>query len=206
MAERRIEHAAGAVLARPGQREVGGLELRELRLRQRARGCRCRRIEVHEDVEVTARERVDRRGARAPEQVELLDEGERVGEALHRDVVRILDADRARQVVAAVVDEAGTDEVPVLRPRVEAVGGAVEADEALAAGDEGEERWPQRVVGRQVAAREEDERIVRGERRGVEPGRIGAQVHGERAAAAWRDRRHRGAGVDPATGGCVRPG
>ena len=140
VAEGRIEHAAGAVLARPGQREVGRLELRELRLRHRARGFRCRRIEVHEDVQITARERVDRRGAGTPEQVELLGERERVAEALHRHVARILDADRARQVLAAVVDEAGADEVAVLRPRVEAVGAAVEADEALAAGDEGEQR------------------------------------------------------------------
>ena len=198
MAEGRIEHAAGAVLARPGQREIGRLELRERRRQgRRASGRRCRRVEVHQHVEVAARERDARVHGRSAEQVELLGERERVAEALHRDVVRILDADRARQVLAAVVEEAGADEVAVLRPRVEAVGGAVEGDEALAAGDERQERGPQRMVGRQIAAREEDERMVRGERRGVEPGGIGAQVHGERAAARLRHRGHRGACVHP---------
>jgi hypothetical protein len=119
-------------------------------------------------------------------------------------VARILDADRPGLVLAAMVDEAPADEGPVLRPRVEAVGGAVEADEALAVGDEIEERLPQRRGGGQVAAGEEHQRVVLREEGRGEGRRIGVPVDGKGAAAGSRDGLHRRGGVG-ARGMVVRP-
>ena len=73
----------------------------------------------------------------------------------------------------------------------------MEADEALAAGDEGEEGRPQRMVGRQIAAGEEDDRVIGRQRGRVEARRIRAQVDREQAVARLGDRGHRGACVHP---------
>ena len=126
------------------------------------RGRRGGLIETHQDALVAPREPRDRLPFRAPEQVELLGERERIAETLHRHVARILDPDCPWLVLAAMVDEAPADERPVLRPRIEAVGRAVEADEALAAGDEVEHCLPQRSGRGEVAAGEEHEGVGTG--------------------------------------------